>query len=154
MTRRFFQGIAMTAFCASFLLAQGPGTPPTPADMVAHQVERLTTLLTLTAAQQAQATTIFTAEVTAASTVQTSLKTAHTALNAAVLKNDTATINAQATQIGTLTTQLTAAHANAQAAFYLILTPDQQTKYATVLSRGNGRGFGGPGPGRFGGGRQ
>jgi Spy/CpxP family protein refolding chaperone len=154
MTKRILKAFTLTSVCASFLLAQGPGgTPPTPAEMVARQVERLTSLLTLTTAQQSQATTIFTAAQTAIAPLQTSMQTARTALQAAIPKNDTATIATEATQIGNLTAQLAVDQAKAEAAFYLILTADQQTKYSQALTRGGGRGgFGGPGgPGGFGG---
>jgi Spy/CpxP family protein refolding chaperone len=157
MKKRFLQLIALSALGVSLVLAQGPGgTPPSPADMVARQVERLTASLTLTAAQQTQASTIFTSAQTAESPVRTSLQAAHTALQAAIPKNDTAAIATQSTQIGNLTAQLTSDQAKAQAAFFLILTADQQTKYTQMLSRGGGAGGfgGGPRPGRFGGPRQ
>ncbi len=72
------------------------------------------------------------------------MQAAHTALQTAIESNDTASISAQAAQIGTLTTQEVETHATAQAAFYAILTADQQTKYKQLLSAGP-RGFGGPG---------
>lgn len=110
--------------------------------MATHQVTRLTTLLTLTAAQQAQATTIFTAEATANSTTMASMRTARTALKTAVEANDQAGIATQASQIGSLTTQQVSDQAKAQAAFYAILTADQKTKYDSLGGPG---GFGGPG---------
>ena len=50
--------LAVTLAAASAIpaLAQTPPKPPNPADMAKHQVKRLTTLLTLTSAQQQQAT--------------------------------------------------------------------------------------------------
>ena len=42
-----------------------PHTPPTPAAMAQHEVQRYTTLLSLTPAQVEQATTFFTTEATA-----------------------------------------------------------------------------------------
>lgn len=121
-------------------------TRPTPEQMIANHVSRLTTLLTLTSAQQTQATTIFTNEQSSMSSVQTSMKAARSALKTAVENNDTAGITAQATQIGTLTTQEIEGRAQAQAAFYAQLTPDQQTKYKQLEAAGPmGRGFGGPG---------
>jgi Spy/CpxP family protein refolding chaperone len=154
MTKRLFKPLALLSVCASFVFAQGPGGgPPTAAEMVSRQVEHLTTQLTLTSAQQTQATSIFTASQTSIATLQTSMRTARTALQAAIPKNDMATITNEATQIGNLTAQVTADQAKAEAAFYLILTADQQTKYAAALANGGGRGgFGGPGgPGGFGG---
>ncbi len=122
-------------------------TPPTPAQLTANQVARLTTLLTLTTDQQTQATTIFTAEYTALSTIQTSLQTERTTLNRAVTANDTAGIAAAASEIGTLTGQQVLAQATASAAFLLILTTDQQTKYEALQTSGGGRGPGQDGPG-------
>src|SRR5271154_3605550 len=80
-----------------------PPTPPTPAQIVANQVARLTKLLDLTSTQQASATTIFTTEQTALATIRTSMQTARTALETAVKADDTATIGTEATQIGILT---------------------------------------------------
>lgn len=153
MKKRIFTAFTLITISASFLLAQPPngGTPPTAAQMVANKVARLTALLTLTTAQQTEATTIYTAEQSTASTLMTSLQTARTALQTAVLKNDQNGITTDATQIGTLTTQLTEAQAKADAAFYLILTADQQTKFTQLHLNGGGGGFGGPRG--FGGGR-
>src|SRR5580693_411067 len=114
--------------------------------MVANKVARLTTILTLTAAQQAQATTIFTTEQTALSTVGASMKTARTTLQTDVQSNNAAGISAQASQIGALTTQEVEATATANAAFYAILTSEQQTKYNTLGGPGGGIGRGGFGP--------
>ena len=57
-----------------------PPTPPTPAQIVANQVARLTKLLDLNSTQQASATTIFTTEQTALAALRTSMQTARTAL--------------------------------------------------------------------------
>lgn len=130
-------------FAASCLFAQGMRTPPDPATMAQRRVAHLTTLLTLTTAQQQQATNIFTNSATADATVRTNLQTAHTALADAIKKNDTAGIDPAANTIGNLTAQLTSNNAKADAAFYLILTPDQQTKLASLKGR--------RGPGMFGG---
>ncbi len=151
-----FRAATGTIFLTFFLSAQqagSPPTPPNPAQMVANEVGRLTTLLSLTSAQQTQATAIFTTEQTAISGLRSGMQTARATLQTAIENNDTAGIAAQATQIGTLTTQEVQAHATAQAAFYAILTADQQTKYKQLMSAGPGglgggpRGFGGPGPG-------
>jgi Spy/CpxP family protein refolding chaperone len=134
---------------AGILFGQTAGTPPTPAQRIANQVSRLTTLLSLNSAQQTQATAIWTQEQTALSGVRDNMRTAHTALKTAIEANDTATIAAQATQIGELTTQEISARATAEAAFYAILTADQQTKFKQL--RGGPGGFGGHGPGGPGG---
>ncbi len=53
--------IAFGALCASLTFAQTT-TAPTPVNMIQRQVQHLTKELSLTSAQQAQATTIFTTE--------------------------------------------------------------------------------------------
>lgn len=151
MTRRVLNFVAVASLSISFLLAQPAGpprTPPTPAEMSARHLSRLTTLLNLTTAQQADATTIFTNSQTVLSPVMANMKTARTALQAAVQKNDVGGIMNAATQIGSLTTQEVEVQAKAEAAFYALLTPDQKTKLNELHSSGfGGRGPGGPGHG-------
>lgn len=150
-----------TAALTAALMAQRPfgvitgGTPPDPATIVANQVARLTSLLTLTTAQQTEAATIFTNALTAITPLQTSLATAQQGLPAAVKSNAAATIDQLATSIGSLQGQILAIQNKADAAFYLILTADQQnTLNSTNFLNGPG-GFGlagfGPGPGLAGG---
>jgi hypothetical protein len=105
---------------------------PDIATIVAHEVTFLTHLLDLSAAQQTQATTIFTAALTSITPLQANITTARTALNTAIKANDTATITTQATAIGTLEGQIIAIQAKADAAFFALLTTDQQTKLTNV----------------------
>ena len=132
------------AFTVALISAQTTGTGthmrPTPAQMVQHRVQFLTTLLSLTADQQTQATTIFTNAQTADSTVHASLKTADTARKTAIQNNDTATIEQTATTIGNLHAQTVATESKAEAAFYSILTADQKTKYNSLGTQGHSRG--------------
>jgi len=117
--------------------------------MIQHRVDQLTTLLSLTTAQQAQATTIFTNALNAGQSIQSSLKTDRDSLAAAIKTNNTATIDQVSATIGTLQGQLTAINAKSDAAFYAILTPDQQAKYDALPHGGpGGGGFGPPGMGR------
>jgi Spy/CpxP family protein refolding chaperone len=143
--------LAFTTLSASLVFGQA--TAPTTDQIVSNLVKRLTALLTLTTAQQAQATTIYTTEQTALSGLNTSLQSAQTALEAAIKTNSLTGIITQATQIGSLTTQQVEAQAKAEAAFYAILTPDQQTTYNALHSVGlggrGGPGGGGRGPGNF-----
>jgi len=134
--------ITFGVICAGVVLAQR--TPPDPAAMVQRQVERFTQALTLTSAQQAQATTLFTAAQTANQSILTNLRQARTSLAAAIKSNDANAIATLSAQIGTLTGQTTANTAKADAAFYATLTPEQQAKY-TPNSGFGGRGPGGPG---------
>ncbi len=108
------------------------------ANRVQHRVNFLTTLLGLTASQQQQATTIFTNADSAETSVRSSMRTARQSLTTAVRNNDSATIDQVSTTIGNLTAQSTAIQAKADAAFYQILTPDQQTKQAQFESQGRG----------------
>lgn len=146
MQSRFVAAASVMAFASMLGIAQTTTapTPPTPAQIVANQVARLTTLLDLTSTQQAQATTIFTTEQTALATLRTSMQTAHTALQSDITSNNLTDIATQATTIGGLTTQEVQAQATAAAAFYAILTSDQQAKYTTLGPLG---GPGGPGGG-------
>jgi Spy/CpxP family protein refolding chaperone len=136
---------AFTAALAFSQTTSGTHTPPTPAQMAQHQVQRLTTLLSLTSEQQTEALTIFTNSAIANATVHTNMKTAQTALKTAIEANDAATINTTATGIGVLEGQLTANTSLADAAFYAILTADQKTKFAALGGR-SGFGGGGFGP--------
>jgi Spy/CpxP family protein refolding chaperone len=127
-----------------------PHTPPTPAAMAQHEVQRYTTLLTLTPAQVEQATTFFTAEATARQNSRTSERAAHQALEAAIKANDAATIQSTSNTLGQMEGEAMAAHAMARAQFYAILTADQKTKFGELEQEHvMGGGFGhGPGPGR------
>ena len=118
-------------------------TPPDPATMIANQVARLTSLLTLTTAQQTQATTIFTNAQAVITPLQTNIQGYWTSMQTAVKANATTTIDSLAGQIGTATGQIIDAQNKADAAFYAILTSAQQT------TLNNAGGIGGPG---FGGG--
>lgn len=138
------------------LLAQGPrpendnhggggsgsANPPDVATIVAHQVSFLTTLLTLTTGQATQATTIFTTELNSITPIETQITTAETALSAAIKTNATATITSQAAAIGTLEGQTVAIKAQADAAFYLLLTAAQKTTLDSLGSDFFGRGLG------------
>ena len=121
--------------------------------MAQRQVDRLTQMLTLNSAQQAQATTIITNAQTANQSLMASLRQAHTSLTAAIKSNDTNSIATLSSQIGAITGQTMANTAKADAAFYAILTPDQQAKYTPGIGfggRGMGMGMGGPPRGRGG----
>ena len=116
-------------------------TPPTPAEMAQRRVDHLTKRLSLTAAQQAQALTIFTSAAASAATLHDNAKAAHDALQTAITSNNTAAIDQNTATIGNLAAQAANIRAKAAAAFYQILTPDQQTQFGQVMDRGRG-GFG------------
>jgi Spy/CpxP family protein refolding chaperone len=139
MPNKLSRFLTASLFTTSLVLAQGMmHTPPDPATMAQHRVARLTTLLNLTAAQQQQATTIFTTSGTADQAARTSMQTARTALNTAIKNNDAGGIEQASTTLGNLTAQTTMNDSKAQAAFLQLLTPDQQTKYNAIGTGGYG----------------
>jgi Spy/CpxP family protein refolding chaperone len=121
-----------------------PPTPPDPQQMLQRQIDRLSNLLTLTDAQKAQAATILGNAEQSIQPLRQQMGDAHKSLAQAVKTNDVAQIEQLSTTIGLLTGQTTSIESKAQAAFFAILTPDQQAKMP------NGPLFGGPGmgPGR------
>lgn len=126
----------------TLVLAQGRG------DMGERRLEMLTRQLSLTDTQQQQAKTIFAQAANATESARASMKTVMETMQAAVKKNDTATIDQQSITFGTLSGQMVAAERKADAAFYAILTPEQKTKFdERPMGPGGpfGRGFGGPG---------
>ncbi len=137
------------AASADAATAPEPGGP-NPAKMIQHRVQTMTTVLSLTAAQQTQVTTILTNSAAAESGFHTSMRAAHKNLKTAIESNDAASIEQISNQIGTLTAQSTAAHAKTEAAIYQVLTAEQQSK-ASQLGDDMLGGFGGPGHGGPGG---
>jgi hypothetical protein len=149
MKRSFFPILATGALIAVtgavIVLAQSSSTTttaPTVAQQVAQRVAQLTTLLDLTFGQQTTATTIFTVEQTALDSIQTSQQTAQTALQTAITGNSATGISGAAATIGTLATQQAEATGTGEAAFYMVLTSAQQSKYDVL---GNNGGPGAPG---------
>jgi len=139
---------AVAALSAALALADSSSstpTPPSPAQIAAQEVARLTTLLTLSSAQQTTATTIFTTEETTLATIHTSLQTARSALKTAVQSDDVTTIDAQAAEIGTLTGEAVKAQGEADGAFFVLLTTPQQTIYNELRNGPGPGGHGGPG---------
>ncbi len=141
------KAMLVTALAAGAVMAQSQYGPPDPATMVQRRVQRLTKMLSLTTDQAAQATTIFTNAETAITPIQTNLQTYRTSLETAVKGNQVGTIDTLAGQIGTAQGQVLDIQSKANAAFYAILTSDQQTKLNSMpgmLGGGRGPGPGGP----------
>jgi Spy/CpxP family protein refolding chaperone len=86
----------------------------------------LSTLLSLTSAQQQQATSIFSSAIASKTALRTQVRAAHDALSDAVKSNNPTTINQASAAIGALGAQKRALGAQANASFYQILTPAQQ----------------------------
>jgi|HubBroStandDraft_1064217.scaffolds.fasta_scaffold259767_1 Spy/CpxP family protein refolding chaperone len=89
----------------------------------------LTTLLSLTPNQQTAAANIFATASTSHATVKKSMKAARQSLGEAVKNNDSAGINQNSAAIGTLAGQRHSIGASANAAFFQILSGDQQAKF-------------------------
>jgi hypothetical protein len=147
---------AVAILSATAMLAQGPlrlgrggddsnssGGTPDVATIVAREVNFLTHFLTLTTGQQTQATTIFTNALNLITPIETTITTARTALSTAIKANNTTAITTQSTAIGTAEGQITAIQATADAAFYALLTTDQQTKLSNLGNDFFGLGLGG-----------
>jgi len=103
---------------------------PKSAGKQARYLNSLTALLSLNTAQRQQAAAIFTGAANARVSVHSSLKAARKALRDAVKSNDTGSISQVSTALGSLTSQHISYGALANAAFFQLLTPDQQSKLA------------------------
>ena len=135
---------------------QGPGTPPDPQQMIEMRVNFMASMLGLTDAQKTQAKTIFTGAFEANQNIRTDMQAARKALAEAVKANSTGAIDQIAAETGKLTGQSIANDSKAQAAFYQILTPEQQAKLDAMphggpRGGGMGQGMGPGGPGMGGG---
>src|SRR5580704_12106182 len=112
--------------------------------MAQHWVNYLTTVLSLTPAQQTQVTNIISSTATSKSNASSSMKTARTNLQNAIHSNDAAAMEQAANSMSSLIAQKMLARAKVEAAIYQILTPEQQAKMAQLETevRHRGRGFG------------
>jgi Spy/CpxP family protein refolding chaperone len=115
--------------------------------MIQHRLNYMTTVLSLTPAQQTQVKAVLTAAAANKSASHGSMKTAHETLKTAIHSNDAASMEQATNTIGTMMAQEMLAHAKTEAAIYQLLTPEQQTKMTQLESMGHrgGHGFGGPG---------
>jgi Spy/CpxP family protein refolding chaperone len=143
---RPFVAVALATSC---VFGQAANEPPNPANMVQQRVGFLTNLLSLTAAQQQRATTIFTTAARSGMTILSNLESAHRSLENAIKNNDGIAIDQISAAIGNLTAKGTSNDAKADAAFYQILRTDQQTKLSQFETQGAGFNAGPrPGPSR------
>jgi Spy/CpxP family protein refolding chaperone len=151
MKVKYLSVVILAAAMATSAPAQTQPKPPSPSEVAKHKVKTLTTLLSLTSAQQQQATTIYTNAAQSEQTIMQGEKEMHDNLHAAIKNNDSATIDQVAATMAQSMAQLTSIRAKADAAFYQTLTPDQQTKLNDLESQrmspldGPG-GLGGPPP--------
>ncbi|HWE52771.1 MAG TPA: hypothetical protein VG273_23460 [Bryobacteraceae bacterium] len=128
--------VLVLATLSSQLFGQTTTNTPTIAEIVAARVARLTKLLTLTTAQAATATSLFTIEETAVEPLKTSLVTAQTALTTAIEANSATGVTAAIATITSLEGQILQAEATASAGFYAVLTTAQQTIDQELLAGG------------------
>jgi Spy/CpxP family protein refolding chaperone len=137
--------VTFAALTAISTFGQAPPQPPSPAQRAQHEVRYLTTLLSLTTAQRQQATAIYTNSATAEESVHQGLRSAHESLRTAIKNNDAASIDQASNALAQEIAQSTSTRAKADAAFYQILTPDQQSKLSDFESERPGPlPFGGP----------
>ena len=100
---------------------------PKTAAKLEKYVHFLTAFLSLTSTQQQQVTSIFSAAIASKTALRTQVQAAHVALSDAVKTNNGAGITKASADISTLGAQRHALSAQANASFYQILTPAQQT---------------------------
>lgn len=105
-----------------------PATAPDPAAMVARRVEMLTKVLDLTSTQATAVTKIFTDEIAQVKAARAKLDGVPAKLQTAVKTDDLGAIGTLSQTIGTVHGEVVAIQSKAQAAFRLILTPDQIAK--------------------------
>lgn len=139
--------LVLAAVIAIPMFGQTSSKPPSPAERAQHQVKALTTLLNLTSAQQQQATTIYLSAAKAEQGVRQSEKDVQESLHSAIKNNDTTTIDEISGTLAQSMAQLTSIKAKADAAFYQILSAEQQSKFSDLESQhlGGLDGPGGPG---------
>lgn len=163
MTSRFQKLLVLGVASLGLVFGQAPGRGQRgmggpgnfdPAAMLQRRIDNLSERLGLTDAQKTQATKIFTDAQTAAQPIRASIQQNHQSLREAVKKNDLGAIDQLSAGIGNLEGQAMSIQSKAEAAFWALLTPDQQAKYGQ-RGGGPGRMGGGGGPmGRPGWGRQ
>jgi Spy/CpxP family protein refolding chaperone len=113
--------------------AKGAYKIPKNANKQTKYLNTLTAFLALTPGQQQQAAAIFSNAASARASLNTNLKSARRALISAVRNNDTGGIAQISATLGTLTAQHVSNGATANAAFFQLLTGDQQAKMAQFL---------------------
>jgi hypothetical protein len=152
-------GVALVAHQASAQVAQVSGARPRPVSQhvshkvllkydrpkaiskvpkteakVARYLSSLSVLLGLNSTQQQQAASIFSSAVAVQAGIRSNLKIARQGLTTAIKNNDSSGISQGSVTIGNLTAQLTGAGASANAAFFQLLTTDQQSKLTQIKS--------------------
>lgn len=160
MRKKMFAILAAGAFLALVVLAQGgQRTPPTPATIVQHLVDRLTKEGIIDTSQDAAASACFTPAVTSDQALQTTLRAAHKQLQTDLAADNLGAIENDINAISMAESQLPGNNATALICLSKLLSPTAAAKLAQGrglwglgLMPGPGRPRGGPGgPGGFGG---
>jgi len=100
----------------------------------AKYLSSLNALLGLTSTQYQQAEVIFAGAVNAQAGIRSNMKFTRQGLTTAIRNNDSAGISQLSAALGNLTGQQTAIGANANAAFFQLLTTDQQNMLTQIKS--------------------
>lgn len=134
--------VAIAALAAGMAFAQTAATPAASGQgglkLRAAVRQRIMKELNLTADQKTQAKAIMQQAKTAAAPLRTQLQANQEALAAAVKSNDTAQIQSLAAAQGALRGQALAIRSAANAKFYALLTPDQQTMFTQLQQKAKG----------------
>jgi Spy/CpxP family protein refolding chaperone len=146
---RYVIAATLAAVIAISASAQTLPKPPSAGEMALHKVKTLTALLNLTSTQQQQAQAIYGSAAKSQQTLFEGEKEAREALRAAARNDDTAAIDQIAATLGQSMAESTSIRAKADAAFYQILTAEQQSKLSDLESQHLGPfdlpgGLGGP----------
>ena len=108
---------------------------PKTAAKQAKYIGFLTSFLSLSTTQQEQANTIFSTAIASREALRTQVQAAHEALSGAVKANNMGAITQASAEIATLGAQRHTLGAQANASFYQILTPAQQTTLAKFQTK-------------------
>ena len=137
MKRHLFPFVAVTALAAGTVLAQGPATgqqvpqkAPFAHPMFGHQ--QMMQNLNLTPAQKQKSDAIFADAKQQAQPIREEMRQNREALHAAVKVNNTSEIERLSSQQGELHGKALAIRSEAMAKFYVILTPEQRTKWDQI----------------------
>jgi Spy/CpxP family protein refolding chaperone len=114
-------------------------TQGTHRNMMQKRLNRLTRELNLTASQQSQAKSIFSASRQEAMPVRTQLKQNTQALRAAVKSDNTAQINQLSAKEGSLIGQMVTIRSDSGAKFYQTLNPEQRVKFDQLHQQARAR---------------
>jgi Spy/CpxP family protein refolding chaperone len=135
MKRNLISILTVIVLAAGVALAQNAAAPNKPANLRAAVRQRIMAKLNLTADQKTQFKSIMQQAKTAAEPIRTQLQQNRQALAAAVKSNNTAQIQSLAAAQGALQGQALAIRSAANAKFYALLTPDQQTQLAQMQDK-------------------